>query len=526
MKLPPASPATRALGLGAALFLLYGLLGSQQYTDVDGALRCLEVFRRPVLFFSGNNHLLYPANVFLWHRLLGVFGIAAGNAVDYLQLTQLMNAMAAAACAALLYWIVRTTTSSEVVALAAAAGLALSRAFLLHATNSAEPMVGLLWSLVALAGVLVAVRRGSVMPAVLAGVALALSLATYESMVMIAPAALLLSLRGTRPRGRTVALLASAAAATAAIYGFAYASSGTPAPLAMVRRFLEVPGASVWGGASAGKFANLPAGLAQSVLPVLPLGYGGIRSLFRPGGSVAGIIWLGLATAAFVALAAAVARKAWRERAALRGETRSLLVALAAGLSFAILVPLAWDPLYDKLWLQPLALALLVGGLLAGAKAPRPRATVALLAALLVVLEVNLSLVLAAHRNQSPYLEASRAVARTVRRGDLLVHEWDPVSQLYVGLWDAGTANWDLPGSAVIRGPAAVRDLDSAVAAARGRGAAVYFLAVLDEERGAWDAFLGRRLHLPFAALDRYRDSARIVVRLGAGASGFTLRKL
>jgi len=528
MTLRSAGPSARATGLGVALLLIYGLLASQQYTAVDGALRCLDVFHLNALLVSGNNHLLAQTDVFLWHRLLGLFGIAAADPLAYLRLTQLMNAAAAAGSAALVYWIVRSTTSSDLAAVAAAAGLAFSHAFLLHATSSAEPMVGLLWSLVALTGVLVAVRRTSPLPAAIAGVALALSLATYESMVMIAPALLLVSLTGERPRARTIALVAGAAAATAGIYAWAYASSGTRTPALMVRRFMDLPGAWVWGGANAGKLANLPVGMAQSLFPVLPPGYGGIRSLLHAGVSMARLAWLAGAVLGLLTLAAAFARAAWRERAALKRSTGSLVVALGAGLLVAMLVPLAWDPLYDKLWLQPLALAFLIGGLLVGANAPPPRAVVARLAGLVVVLEIALNLTWAvpAHLHASPYLEATRTIARTVRSGDLLVHDWDPVSQLYVNLWGAGVTTYDLPAEAVVRGPAAVRGLDSAVVAARRRGAAVYFLAVLDQDRGAWDAFLGRRLRVPFEALDRYRDSAHVVARLGDGPAAVTLRRL
>ena len=508
--------------------LIYGLLASQQYTAVDGALRCLDVFHLHAPLVSGNNHLLAQVDVFLWHRLLGLFGLGAADPLAYLRLTQLMNAAAAAGSAALVYWIVRTTTSSDLAAVAAAAGLAFSRAFLLHATSSAEPMVGLLWSLVALTGVLVAMRRASPMPAAIAGVALALSLATYESMVMIAPALLVVSLTGERARARTIALLAGAAAATAGIYAWAYASLGTLTPALMVRRFMDLPGARVWGGPNAGKLGNLPLGMAQSLLPVLPPGYGGIRSLLHAGVPVARVAWLAGAVLGLLTLAAAFTRAAWRERTALTRSPGSPVVALAAGLLAAMLVPLAWDPLYDKLWLQPLALAFLIGGLLIGVHAPPPRAAVARVASLVIALEIALNLAWAvpAHLHPSPYLEAARTIARTVRSGDLLVHDWDPVSQLYVSLWGAGTTTYDLPAAAVVRGPAAARELDSAVFAARGRGAVVYFLAVLDEERGAWDAFLGRRLRLPFEALDRYRDSATIVVRLGGGPAPVTLRRL
>jgi hypothetical protein len=149
-------------------------------------------------------------------------------------------------------------------------------------------------------------------------------------------------------------------------------------------------------------------------------------------------------------------------------------------------------------------------------------------ALLLIGLEiaVNLSWAVPAHRNESPYLEASRVVARTVQPGDLLILDWDPVSELYTALWGTDTGSWNLPSAAVLSGPAALTELAQAVKATHDRGKVVYFVGVLDETPAAWDAFLGRRLRVPFEALDRYRDSAQVVARLGDGPAAVTLRRL
>ena len=522
-----ARPAIRAIGVGAVFLLIFALLRSQQYTAVDGALRSLDVFRLPTLAFAGNNHLLYPANVLAWHRLLALIGIMGHDALGFLRLTQLMNAAAAAGCVGLVYWIVRVATGAGGAALAAAAGLAFSRAFLLHATNAAEPMAGLFWSLVAATGAVVAVRRKLIWPAVVAGFALALGVASYESMLMVAPAALVLLGFGERPRRSIIAFVAAALLASAGIFGFAYASSGTTAPSAMLQRFIELPGASVWGGTSLSKVANLPLGAGQSLLPVLPPGYGGVRSLLHAGTAPLRIVWLVAALAGVAALGGALVRRFVSERAALTGDARPAAIAFATGLAAACLVPLWWDPLYGKLWLLPLALAWVGGGVLVGGPLAGGRRGLAWGALLLIGLEiaVNLSWAVPAHRNESPYLEASRVVARTVQPGDLLILDWDPVSELYTALWGTDTGSWNLPSAAVLSGPAALTELAQAVEAAQDHGKAVYFVGVLDETPAAWDAFLGRRLRLPFAGLDRYRESARVVARFGP-STALTLRRL
>ena len=50
-----------AVFIGFAGF--YVLLRSKNILAVDGAHRCLEVFRRQGVFFHGNNHMLYPVDV-------------------------------------------------------------------------------------------------------------------------------------------------------------------------------------------------------------------------------------------------------------------------------------------------------------------------------------------------------------------------------------------------------------------------------------------------------------------------------
>ena len=78
---------------------------SKQYTAVDGALRCLEVYHRQSIFFLGNNHLLYPANIFLWSRALDLIGLKASNVFEYLSASQAMNCTAAAGCLRASAWL-------------------------------------------------------------------------------------------------------------------------------------------------------------------------------------------------------------------------------------------------------------------------------------------------------------------------------------------------------------------------------------------------------------------------------------
>lgn len=74
---------------------LYISLRSSNYLAVDGALRAINVYRleRPTL--NGNEHLLYPVDIFIWTKLLNALGFEAHSPLEFLALAQSMNAAAA-----------------------------------------------------------------------------------------------------------------------------------------------------------------------------------------------------------------------------------------------------------------------------------------------------------------------------------------------------------------------------------------------------------------------------------------------
>ena len=96
-----------------------------------------------------------------------------------------MNAALAAGCCAVLFALVRSLTDSLKLGIVAALSWSLSNAVLLHATNAAEPMSGLFFSVCAFAIVIVSVRRGRSSLMIPAGLLLALAMASYQSMVFI-----------------------------------------------------------------------------------------------------------------------------------------------------------------------------------------------------------------------------------------------------------------------------------------------------------------------------------------------------
>jgi hypothetical protein len=503
-------------------------LRSHLYTDVDGAVRCLEVFHRQELFFHANNHLLYPVDVFAWHRLLSLFGVRATSPFEYLALTQVMNAAAAAGCAAVLYRLALLATGSPAAALGGAALWAFSRAFLRHATNSAEPMVGLLWSCLALLLLALPWRRRGLWAALAAGGLLALGLATYQSTILVAPLAAVLCwagpegsadpVREPEDRRGIARLLATAAGGLGGIllvYGLAYQAMGVAGVRGKIELFLVVTGAGVFGGLSLRNLALLPLGLADNLVHVLPDDFAGLRSLLRshgglaaPGAAAVSLALTGLTLAGLVRL-----RRAWRELAA---RDRFAFACGVTGLAATLLGPVVWDPLYDKLWLQPLgcwSFLAVLGVSRLPAAARRPAWVRGGAFALLALAALNLGWAIPAHRGTTPYLAAARRVAETAAERDLVVLDWDQVSVLYgtVWGWSPRRHRLDFPSAALALRGGVRGELDRQVEAAWQRGGKVYFVGVLDQPRASWDVLLGDRAGVSYDVLAPYRDGARVV---------------
>jgi len=520
-----------AAAFGVAAFAMFAALPSRDYAAVDGGARALEVFRHTAGVTGGNNHLLYPAYVRGWTALLGTLGAPLGGPAEFLRAAQLLDAVSAAVAVAFLFLLARRTAGSSPVAMLVTVLYGCSRAFVLHATHGSEPMPGLAWSLVGAWLVVRGTERPSAALLAAGGAAQALAMASYQSMVLVAPALLVYAWLGGPREGRwwrAALFVAPALLATAILYAALYAASGTTSAAVMLARFLQLDGAPrVYAGLGLTKTLNLPLGLASAVAPVLPPGYAGLRSLLdgRVPRSWAAVAIGASLLAALGALGLCVAALRAARRSPPEGGVRAAWVAgvvAAAG----VLVPLLWwNPLYDKLWLQPLALAALGVCALAGAR-PRSAAwRVAALVGALALVAVDLAGAVAAHRSPTPCLAQAREVARLVRPSDLVVRGWDPLSFAYGVFYEPRAHAFDLPQAAIASGAGTARRLDAERSAARERRGAVYYLGVFDADSTAWEAFLGRHAGLPWSALAGVRASAVPVARYACGGATLWLRR-
>lgn len=540
----PASLKQSALNWQpAALFLclgsIYVLLRSGNIFEVDGAHRCLEVFRRQTLFFHANNHMLYPAIVLAWTRIAGILGFTLNGPFEYFSAVQIMNCLAAAGCLAILYGLIARIISSQRLALAVTVGYGFSRAFLRHATNPGEPMVGVFWSLLAVCLVASAIHSGSKIGILIAGFLFALSMASYQSTVLMAPAAVVMLIRGfSAPRETTFShshpwqrlglFAGSALAGCAVIYGSAYRIERIRGLPAMLREFFALQGARVYLGGGLGSALNIPVGMVRNIFPVL-LNYSGVRNLFAgPKSPLFGFLLLLLSLTLFLAACFVRLRQRW---SSLSWCARTAALSASAGLFFTGIPLLIWDPNYDKLWLQPLAcLAVLIA--LSVDKAPKNEwrsvsffhgfAAIFLIG----VLSSNSILAIYDHRHGTWGIPEAREVAEAVGAKDLVVGGWDNVSVLYADLWANDGRFFDFTSEAVLHGRGAVARLREAAAGTREAGGRVYFIGITDMSRTVWDSFQGSRCGVPYSDLELYRLHSAVLARFTNDGTQITFSQL
>jgi len=527
----------------AALFLvsalIFSFLRSKDIFGVDGAFRCLEVYRRHSIFFHENNHMLYPVNVLAWTRLLGAVGLTSGTRPSFYSRVELMNCLAAAASLTMVVCLTKLATRSTRVALCVGAGLGFSKAFLLHATNSAEPMVGIFWSFLAICLAALSFKTQHKWPIIASGFLFVLAMATYQSTIFLAPAAMVLIWYGRAPEqgqsffsGPRVALLSQFAlgglAGCLSIYGWVFWRLGINRPSEMLRRFFVQQASRVYQGQGVGKLLNLPIGLVRNAFPLQPR-YTGIRNLLAgPWLSTILFLLIVAAVSVFAVVHAALVVQKWGRVPAIQ---RTAFLAAGAGFLFSSVPLVLMDPNYDKLWLQPLACLAVLLGISISLITPNERNSFLLSkvmpAFLLAGVLSNIVWAAKSHATETSDVGETERLAHILGKNDLLVGEWDHLTTLYGYGW-AGAQVFSFPTEAVVHGASSVQLLHEKVAETRKAGGQIYFLALLDVSPEVWDSYLGSRCGVPYSELDFYRahSAARIATFQNGPGSSVVLRRL
>jgi hypothetical protein len=520
------------MGVWIVFAFVYLTLRSNQFTAVDGALRSMQVYWRRPPYIGSNNHLLYPANVYAWSEFLKALGARWNSPVEFVRLIQAMNALFGAGAVALVYLLIRRMTGVNAPAMAGALIFGISHTVLMHAANSAEPVVGLFVSLAAAAIAIEGISRNKIGWLMLSGFLLALALANYESMFLIAPSLFLMAALLSGPDcmpeelpfsrldfpsnldeaairlKRAFAMAAGFFIGLIAIYGTAFHCAGIHSPHAMILRFLSMGGGRrVYGGWSISKAVNFPVGFIGNLFGILPRNYGGLRQMLKEDrfARLTLISALGAVLAATtVTIYSSLIRKAGKFAPRL-----TVRILLGVGAAFIFFPNVYWDPIYNKLWLQPLAVIVVFAAVLADQLEGWRYKAAAVMSALIIAGEgaINLPRAWAAHTQPTACLEDARAVANLVRPTDKVIADFDPVSTLWLSLYD------DQPSRSLMfpaENPSVslptLRDWTNQCAMS---GCRIVFINVLNQSRSTWNGFLGNRVGVPYDALDDYRLAAK-----------------
>jgi len=513
----------------AAIFAFFGafylLFRSNDFFAVDGSFRCLEVYRYPTLFFRSNNHLFYTPNVLWWVRGFTALGYTPRNPVDFLRLVEVMNCLAGAAALAVFASLLLAATDSVGIALVGTAGLGLTRSFLAQATNSNEPMLGILWSFGGMALAVASARRKSFWLAAGSGFLFGLAMATYRSMVLLAPAAgvpLLLANEEGAVRfvfakarfGRAVLAAITGAVCAVALHGWAYWVMGERSIVRMAASFFATEGSDIYLGLRWSRAASLPIGLARNLFAVEPEYTTFPSFLARPLIDIAWLFFLVGVSVAFLIFCAVMIAKHW---SALRPGTQAGAVAALVGLAFTFPPLLVWDPQYDKLWAQPLACMIFLAAIAVSIVGqPGRRARIALwcfAVAAVGGMSVALHWAYQKHVHEPYEFDEAREAAALFGKNDFVVGDWRPTAMLYGYLWAEPGQFLSFPSEATEHREGVLQQITEGIDKARAKGGHAYFFGTLDVPKSEWNDFFGSECGIPYSALNEYRKQATPLTR-------------
>ena len=360
---------------------------------------------------------------------------------------------------------------------------------------------------------------------------MALAMASYQSMVFLGLAcglvALLWPADGNQTLSRiridrAVVLALSFLVGTLLIYGACYWLAGIHTLQQVRDVFFTVPARDVCGGLSLAKAMNLPVGLANAVVISIPHDYEGLRWLFRTQH-----LWLFRALFSVAGIAGILLWGSCRRPTASAPTwLRPFTIACWSSLALGLGLQFYWQPLYDKLWLQPLwILALLLFTSTAFVARLSRSSRLALAAFAVACLTANLGAAIHSARWPWPNFDEANRVATMLGPNDLVITDWSSVALLYGRIWAGDARSMDFPTTTCARLSAGLKEMETKMSDTRAHGGNVYFLGTLDLTDAVWEPFLGKHCGVPYPSLQTYRDQARTVADFQSDGGTITLRR-
>lgn len=491
----------------------YSCCLSKDFTEVDGPPRCFSVYHSPKPFIHENNHLLYPINIYLWNH--GISQVL-GETKDFLTFgirSQYMNAFCMSATISIFYLISVFISKSRLAAALGTLGLGFSKAFILHGTNAAEPVVGLLWSILSLFLATCSVRYNvfKYSAALFSGIFLALAMATYQSMVLIGLGILGISLISSPENNSSLSFskgltfLTGCALGAIFFFGGAYLYDGATSISEILNRFFALQGGGVYGGFSISKTINLFMGFVTNQF--LTPQWSGFRYYFKNDFLTLWTLWIlvvGLISIVFLFL---VIKSFLRSKSI----NKTLKTAWVLGFTVCLLGPLGWDPVYDKLWLQPLMLIWFCALLAWNSGSNFTKYSIVCCAILTVV--PNLFWGYLRNPVEYKYVQPALETIEQIKPNDIIVTDWNPITIMAMSV---GISNETFPIISYAHdNPKGVTEkLIQLLEKSENNKARLIFFGILDQPRETWDPFLGKRCGLPYEDLNSFRCSSTVLRKI------------
>jgi len=457
-------------------------------------------------YFRANvqKHFLFPLYAFAGYRIARWFGWSGSG----LRPLQIMNAMAAALAIGLFGLLGWQLLAGRLLVLVLSLGLACSAAFGAMVANIAEvvpALPGLMLGLVVLA------RRDEpdLRAALLAGLLLGVSAGFYLVTGAIGlTLAVWLALR-RRPWSGLL-MFGTLAGVVLVIYLGVLLAAGCRSLPQLAHALFFMPEQGTYGGLKATNLVTVWLGFANSVFPVLPDDFSGLRGLFGAGGSgwrfYSRVVILPLVIVLSVGLFAALVRA----RRQITGPARRRVGLGLAVFLGALGASLVWDPYHPKFWVfSNVGLWLMTAGYVAHIRTARRAGKVAtrvlpaeilLALGLFTVVSINLARRII-DAGPNPHETASRAIARQVnaRPGSIVLGGWEYEFD-YLALLVPESNQLCLPDAILEqrRDPSRVRNLlGVALDTTRTQGGQVLVLNQFNRTPDELRAFYARRLKFP-----------------------------
>ena len=512
-------------------FILYLSFPSNEYTAVDGTMRCLPYMNNPSWKLNPNNHMLYPVNVILWSRLMRIlFNIKPADPFNFIRMIELMNSFFASIGVAAFFLILKKITSNLKISLWGTCMLACSNAFIVNAVNSNEPMVGFVISIISIVFTYAWLNSNKIFLGVIGALLLSLSAATFMSMFLIAPSMLVLvilfSFKNNKASViRNAVLYIFFVASTYAVIYFLshWVINGEHSFQVIIKKLFFLDGVEIAGKLSFAKFLAVPFVAIYGIIHLDNM-RNGVRAFFSEQPFNSTILIAIVLYILFVIFFAALIYISFKIFKKIDKEKKIFLIVSVVGIICTLFAPIFWSITYTKILLQPVIILITITALISSEidKFANRFISVSLKSFLSIFLVFvifwNLNNVLLKMHFQTSELKAAKELAERVDDESLIIIDWDSdVATLYSEFYKNPQQHifciqYEMT-MLMLKGERAefIHKLKDEITSFKNNGKKVYFLGVLEKSRSMWRYYLEERLHIDYDLFDEYRRSARFI---------------